>query len=206
MDSAALSLPPLRILLAHHASLADGAPGNTTRRLFDELRQRGHHVRLVTIGDTRSPINVDHCVIDARTGFESFGDHELFDYRDRLRDVLDAEIRDFDPHLVHAQHAWLFAHLALEAGVPYVANLWPAELDALARDNRFERIAHEAAENAGRLIVSDEQLSSRLSQVFTGLDRERLVFVRPDDPAWIDHVLAAYRATLTQRFGDSFRN
>ncbi|MBL8825732.1 MAG: glycosyltransferase [Planctomycetaceae bacterium] len=206
MDAAPLSLPPLRILLAHHAPLDDGAAGQTTRRLFDELRQHGHHVRLITIGDARSPVNVDHCVINARTGFESFGDHELFDYRDRLRDVLDAEIRDFDPHVVHAQHAWLFAHLALEAGVPYVVNVWPAELTAVANDNRFQRIAHEAAENAGRLIMSDPSLQPVVSAVFTGIDRERLVMLPPDDPAWLDHVLSAYRATLANRFGDNFRN
>ncbi len=196
--------PRLRILLAHHASLDDGASGQNTRRLFDELRQHGHLVRLITIGDPRSALSNDHRTIAARKGFDPVGDRELFDYRDQLRDVLDAEIRDFDPHVVHAQHAWLFAHMALEAGVPYVVTVWPEELEAVARDERFHRIAHESAENAGRLIVADAFTRQHASELFAAVDPERFVVLGDDDPAWLDRVLQAYHTTLTNRFGDQF--
>lgn len=219
--------PPLRILLAYHASCHDGVAGANTRRLFVELRRLGHEPRLVTIERQRMPPSADHRAILADpldtaatihfapptfiptgTGWRRFEDlsaREWLDYRDTLREALDDEIRDFDPHLVHAQHVWLFAHLALEAGVPYVATVWPEELEAAA-DERFVRVAHEAAENAGQLLVHDATLKHRLLASFPHVDRERVVELADDDPGWLERIGQAYRTTLTNRFGERFRS
>ena len=53
--------------------------------------------------------------------------------------MLDTEIADFDPQIIHCHHTWVLGHLALESGVPYVLMAQRDELDELARDERYQR-------------------------------------------------------------------
>ena len=53
-----------------------------------------------------------------RLSFADLSDDQIVEYRNALRRKLDRCVERFDPHLIHCQHAWLFAHLALESGAP----------------------------------------------------------------------------------------
>src|SRR4051794_4988792 len=88
---------------------------------------------------------------EGRTQFLALSDVQLALYRDRWRRRLDVSIDQFDPHVVHVQHIWLAAQLALETGVPYLLNGWPAEL-VDCRDERYRVLAEQAAENATQIL------------------------------------------------------
>lgn len=224
MSPAATPLPRLRILLAHHAPLHEGIAGREARRGYDALRQAGHQVRLLLVaGAAQGAANHERWIVsnphdaDADlefhlpafatlesgkpfTPFDELSERQLLEYRDALRMALDAEMGGFDPHVVHAQHAWLLGHAALEAGVPYVLSVWPDELEALSKQARFRRMAHEAAENAGGLFVPDEATRRRAIETFDEVDPER--FVVPDGALpLVEQLEAAYREALGRRFG-----
>lgn len=230
LANAGTSLSRLRILLAHHAPLDHDPPGQQVRRLYDELRTDGHQVRLLTLGQSRQVTNNDERRVicapgpseadlafalprfvaganDATsTSFDRLTNQEWHDYRDVLRQAFDTEVDHFDPHIVHTQHAWLLAHLALEAGVPYAVSVWSEELETVAKDARFSRIAHEAAENAGRLMTTDVTTGLRAAAAFAEVDADRFVVLRDANHLrLVKQVEDVYYAVLTNRFGGTIR-
>lgn len=127
------------------------------------------------------------------TTFAALSDKELAQHRGVLRQALDDEVHRFHPHLIHVQHLWLFAHLALESGAPYVVEVFGPEL---AHDRRVRHLIEQAAENAGRLFVSHEGLRTELHDRFE-LAPERILGTMPTAAS----MASVYEAMLIERFG-----
>src|SRR5262249_16411445 len=103
-----------------------------------------------------------------------------------LRRALDEEIVAFDPQIIHCEQLWLFGHLALESGVPYVLVVHDEELVEASRDARYERLAQEAAENAGRIVVPRAGLAEKVRSMVREHDEhfdERIEIV-----SWVEQV------------------
>jgi hypothetical protein len=219
---------PLRILLTHHFPLDWPAQGQNVGLLAGQLRQRGHEVRCLVVDRGRPHADDDFvrrvvCDPDSptaelkfqlptfdsdgsrgelgTTSFLALSDSELTAYRDVLREALDDEVADFNPHIIHGQHIWIQGHLALEAGVPYLLTAWGPELDAQARDSRYGRYAQEAAENAGLIIVPDELAHRAVTAAFGELDH-RVRLVSDSGPERLEGL---YDDVLRARFGGDFQ-
>jgi hypothetical protein len=139
-----------------------------------------------------------------RQTFENLSDEQLVEYRGALRQRLDRCVMQFDPQVIHCQHAWLFAHLALESGVPYVITAHGPELELARRQPRYGRFVEQAIENASRLLVHNRPAYDQLAALFpeSSTRIEQLPPVSEADPAaWIAQHVACYEAALTQRFG-----
>jgi hypothetical protein len=221
----------MRVLLTNHLPLDGSSSGEITCDLARGLLTAGHQVRCLVVDDARHgseefgsrvrrvvcrqgaagadlpfdfPCFTPHS--RSRQTFSALSDSDLSKYREELRLSLDDEVDEFNPHIVHCQQVWIFGHLALEAGVPYVLSTDGAELPTLSADDRYARLAQEAAENAGRLIVPDEILRERMLTQFGELDGRVLTLDldATSDHArqlWIDNLVAVYRQVLTDRFG-----
>ncbi len=215
-----------RILFTAHAPLEELAAGHATRQLMSALQHAGHQVRVLTVdrASRADELQVRRIIChpqrsDAQLSFElpqfvthagamtfaALNDKQLVEYLEVLRQTLDDEVEHFDPHLIHAQHLWLFAHLALEAGVPYVATVWSEELQALRDDVRCRRMVQEAAENAGRLLVSSTALQAETQTALSDLDDARFTVTPPGavDGAALEQLDDIYRDVLEARFGPS---
>lgn len=217
---------PLRILLTHHLPLDWPASGQSVGALAAQLRQRGHQVRCLVV-DRERPAADDHlvrrvvCNADlpdaplrfplptfelggrnepGTTSFLALSDDELSAYRDVLREALDDEVAQFNPHVVHGQHIWIQGHLALEAGVPYLLSAWGPELQLQQLDSRYQRYAQEAAENAGRIIAANESMHRAVTEAFGELDHR--VVVSAGGPEQFEQL---YEAVLEARFGGEFQ-
>jgi hypothetical protein len=222
----------MRILFASHVPLVDADAGGSADALADGLVRAGHSLRAVVVDGealreewipTRRvvcrrndpsadlPFALPRFVTlpDGRgQRFADLSDEEFVAYRQALRVALDDEIAQFDPQIVHCEHIWLMGHLALESGVPYVLTAYQAELDALRSDARFRRLAEEAAENAGRVIVANEELGRAVHAIFGDLDG-RVVVVHRLEANESDNVAAQcalevadiYRQVLDERLG-----
>lgn len=138
---------------------------------------------------------------------KELSDQQLTAHRDVLRQALDAEIDAFDPHIVHVQPMGVLAHLALEAGAPYVLTASGVELPVDRLDPRFRRLTEEAAENAGRIIALTEDIRIRMIAAFGDLDGRVVAMPaeltsnaahRADAANWLTEI---YRQVLTDRFG-----
>ncbi|MBS0208886.1 MAG: glycosyltransferase [Planctomycetes bacterium] len=223
----------MRILIASHEPWDDAPVGRRVGQLASQLAAAGHQVRLLVVdsgelaggraaslsagvslrhavcraGDTTAMVPFAAPRFVAASEHQSFArltDQQVDQYRDQLRTVFDDEIQEFNPHLVHAEHVWLLGHLALEAGVPYVVEAWGAELELLAVDKRWLRYARETAENAGRILVPNNDVAQQLHQTFPGLETEVTLTSRDDvnTPAGRDKLLDVYRAVVRARCGD----
>ncbi len=207
----------MRVLFAQHVPF-DADP--RAQHLGHQLLASGHDVHGLSVDPAPSniePFSIRHVLCSSvatdadlpfelpqitpngssKRSFASLSDRELTDYRQILRDHLDAEVHTFDPHIIHVQSVWLLGQLALETGVPYVVTVWGPELDDAVLDHRYRPFVEQAAENAGRLIVGDKIQHDRLVATIAGI-RDRVVIARPDD---ITAHLEIYYSVLNQRFG-----
>jgi hypothetical protein len=144
--------------------------------------------------------------------FAALSDRQLAQYRERTRRCLDALIDSFDPHVIHAQHIWVQGQLALETGVPYVLNAWGPELIDYASDERYRRLADQAAENAGRILVPHATLLEQVVSMFDAVaDRAQIMPAglhlsesasAAEQAQAAAELLAIYQSVLAERFGD----
>jgi Glycosyl transferase 4-like domain len=144
--------------------------------------------------------------------FVALSDRQLALYRERTRRRLDELIESFNPHVIHAQHVWVQGQLALETGVPYVLNAWGPELIDYASDERYRRLADQAAENAGQILVPNALLLQQLVTLFeSAAERTQIMpaglhLTESASPAEqgqaAGDLLALYQTVLAERFGD----
>lgn len=216
----------MRILITTHEPLDESPVGQHVAQLSRQLAAAGHHVHLFVVDDGQGTptLPIQTRVIchptwasaavpfdaprvapaDQPNSFARLSDTQLDNYRDALREVLDAKIHQFDPHLVHAQHVWLLGHLALEAGVPYVLEAWGPEFALMTADPRWYRYAQQAAENAGRILAPSNEVAQRVAQAFPGLETGTTL-LPPATLATVagrEQLLEIYRVVVKSRFGD----
>jgi len=212
----------MRILLTHHFPLDETAAGRLVTRLAQQLPAAGHEVRVLVVDDSLArpaPSFVRRLLCNphepqaeltftlprfandeaSELTFDQLGDDQLECYRESLRQALDDEVATFDPHVIHAQHLWIFGYLALEAGVPYVLTAYGPEIETANRDPRYRRYLTQAGENAGR-ILKDASLTRPLR--FGSGEPEPLIEPQPQQ---VESQIAIYRDVLHARFGDSLR-
>jgi hypothetical protein len=189
----------MRILLAHHAPLGTDSAGSQMSVLAPAVQAAGQETRILPIPASHAEFSAGWpSLTPLETGGPSYCDltsAELATHRQVLRKLLDHEVHQFNPHIIHCQHVWVLAHLALETGVPYLVTAHDAELDALSRDARYSRLAHQAAENAGRILVAAAELAARVAQVFPEC-KDRILVVEPSEG---DRVVEICRTVLRER-------
>jgi hypothetical protein len=219
---------PVRILLTNHLPLGDSESGADMLRLARGLARAGHAAWCL-VGDDRRGVRQEDMGLQVRrvvfaqddpeadlafslpslftaSGSATFGalsDRELAQYREAFRRQMDAAVVALDPQVIHCQHLWLDAHLALETGVPYVATAWGPELDACGADARYQRFVDEAAQNAGRIFLPDAPLHARLP-ASTPDTAGRVVLLpepRRDAAVYALRMAEHYQAVLEEWFG-----
>lgn len=224
----------MRILLANDSPLDQDSSSADTLALAQALLAAGHDVHAVLIDhlpvrDIGLPARRLICnsaapqadlafaapAFSGEKTFASLSTAQTAAYREALRRMLDDEIDAFDPQIIHCQHLWLLAHLALESGVPYIATAREVELAMYDQDPRWQRIVCEAAENAGRIIVSDPSLAQRVHDRFGDLEGHVVVAPhlanigsRSAADAAVDVASAAtalYAEALDERLGRQWR-
>jgi hypothetical protein len=212
----------MRVLLTHHFPLAKGNVGQYVVDLAKALQADEHDVRIIAVGDS-SPLDglsvrSIACRSDSESGlpfdvpwfgidpegdltFERLTYDEFNLYRDQLRRELDEEVAAFDPQIIHTQHVWLWAQLALETGVPYVINAWGPEFVTRARDERYRPLADQAAENASRLFVPDEHVRREVLNTFDDLAQRTVLLPAVVDAGLVAALIQHYLTVLEDRFG-----
>jgi hypothetical protein len=211
----------MRILLASHLPPSSYPAGIPLGQLAAGLAAAGHQVRvMLVVGENAAPDDWPSLVVDrivcrhadaaadvpfalpafepaspATQPFSQLSDRQVGLYRDRLRRRLDGAIEVFDPDLIHCQQVWLFGHLALESGAPYVMTAQGPELAALRSDGRYRRLVEQAVENAGGILAANATACNELLALFP--DAADLVLPEPA----LAGIPAIYQAVLKRRHG-----
>ena len=210
----------MRVLVTHHFPLNGSLVGRYSYELASALQQAGHEVRCLVVdtvrdgsepfpvrriccrsGDPTADLDFDIPAFaserQGRQTFETLSDLQLAAYREALRRLLDREVDDFDPHMIHAQHIWVQGQLALETGVSYLLSAWGEELESYAADPRYRPLADQAAENAGKILVSNEAMRDRVVERFESTAERTLVVPKLSAETMVE----IYTATYEERFG-----
>jgi hypothetical protein len=221
----------MRILITSHEPLDAGISGRAAHASTYGLAEAGHNVRLLVVEgdaeaeqepnirrvlchavDPRAPLRFGPPTFEGGsspggpTTFSALSERQLAEYRDVLREEFDRQIDLHDPTIVHCQHVWLFGHLALEAGVPYVLSAYGEEFAAARADGRYRRFMLEAAENAGRILTHDAAASEGVASLVGDLEGRVVPFPLPGAASlhsarWWDPLPELYRNVVVERFG-----
>lgn len=181
----------MRVLFLHHFPLSESAVGRLTARWAAALVDAGHEACLLVVDDRKrdnEPLVAERVVChrddptadlsfelprfstsaDAQAGgtFPALTDAQLAQYREQLRRRLDAQIDRFNPQVIHAQHIWVLGQLSVETGAPYLLSAWGPELVDYELDPRYRTLAEQAATNAGRILVPDDETLREVEEKF----------------------------------------
>ena len=205
----------MRILLTNHFPFHGSGTGLSTYDLAQGLRAAGHDVRGLIVdhqheskegfpvrrivcraGDTHADLPFDLPSFtthpESHQTFHDLTDEQIADYREAMRQAIDAEVDDFDPQIIHCRHIWLQGALVLETGVPYVLCSQGPNLLAYHRDERYHLWAEQAAENAGRIMADTKIMQTAVCDTFD-VDPQRVIQI----PSAID--LRPYQTSKTTR-------
>lgn len=183
----------MRILLVNDSPLVGSGSGTTTEELARALVGAGHEVRCLVVADRAEitapfPVRAIVCSAQAsesalpfdfpawtwhgatRSSYAALTDEQFHHLHETLRVELDREVSDFDPHVIHAQHTGLLAHLALESGVPYVMSAHAASMRVASEDSHLQPLAEQAAENASAVLVTSRFLAAEFKRLFPAVD------------------------------------
>jgi len=199
----------VRILIASHGPIDDAGSGMPLSAVALALDAAGHCVRALAVNggvaqkdlvptrrivcrrdDPAADLPFERPRFPDQPGdgprFTELSNDQLAAYREALRQALEAEIAAFDPQIIYCDRIWLLGHLALESGVPYVLAAHEAELVESRLDERYARLAAEAAENAGRIIVPHSRLALQIQSMLGERDDE--MDERIEIVPWVEYV------------------
>lgn len=189
----------MKVLLTNHFPFHGSGTGSYALDLAKALVGAGHQVECLIVdnkshgdeplaverivcrrGDTTADLPFDFPCFTAHPAsgntFYALTNPELDRYREATRRKLDRIIERFDPDVVHCQHIWIQAHLALESGAPYVVTAQGTDLMGYREDERYQAYANQAAENAGRIVAASEHIRREVLSLFD-VAPERVVTV-----------------------------
>ncbi len=135
--------------------------------------------------DTALPFNFPCFTSHPRSSvtFGDLNDEQLKMYTDVFRTVIEEELEDFRPDIIHAQHAWIMPALAAEHHVPIVITVHGTDLMGYDKWPRLRTYAKAAVDAAGA-VISISKDSSRLIEARFPKDRDKIILVRNGyDPA-----------------------
>ncbi|QGJ70811.1 Hypothetical protein PBC10988_25090 [Planctomycetales bacterium 10988] len=178
----------MRILLTNHLPLSAGRSGEQMELLAKGLLREGHQVKCFVIdrhessngplGYQLDPGHLESLFLGydpptlCSSSFSSqlffdLSDEQIAQYRGISRQSLNRLVDAFDPQIIHTQHLWVQGSLVLETGIPYLVSAQPEDLSGTESDPRFRQWADQGAENAGRIIASEQYLASAVRQRFS---------------------------------------
>lgn len=132
--------------------------------------------------------------------FSDLTDEQVAEYREVYRRALEEEVDKFDPQIIHCQHAWLQANLALETGVPYVLTARWKNIQGYRSDARFRFWVEQAVENAARVVVHNHFMAGQVKETFE-IDNDRIVVIPQAVHVPDDCIETANRSELLQHLG-----
>ena len=179
----------MKVLLINHFPLEGSGSGTYTKNIALHLRKRGHEV-CVIFPENRPvlmlpgirmfpvmfstgkaswsslPFNFPCFTThpQSRTTFADLSSGELAQYLTLFSSVLRQAVREFQPDVIHAQHAWCLSWLASLCDIPLVVTIHGTDLMGCRKWPVFRGFAEEAiAGSAKVLAISQDNRDLALS-------------------------------------------
>lgn len=169
----------MKILIINHSPLIGSGSGIYTMNIAKTLREEGHNIKVITaanslefpdMGDIEiHPIffkykdNVEGqlefnvpCFDQYPTSdvvFYNLSEEQLEEYKEKFKEVLEEEIADFKPDIIHTQHIWIWSSIATEYNLPTVITSHGSDMMGYNIDNSFGKYCIKAINECDKIIT-----------------------------------------------------
>lgn len=90
--------------------------------------------------------------------YSTLSDEEISLYASALKISLQEAVKDFEPDVLHIQHAWVGAGLAADLGIPYIITCHGTDQMGFEQDSRYRAMALKGIWGAHRVIAISNQV------------------------------------------------
>ena len=186
----------MKILIVNHFPLEGSGSGVYTHNLAKELSDMGHEVRAIFPEHTNVEYEgfISRIILfnngyneeyDLDFNFPCFTSHprsnntfyklsknQIYQYVEAFEKVVNQEVKEFKPDIIHAQHLWITPYIASKTDVPYVVTAHGTDLKGFIKDSRYHSYALEGAKKAGKIITISKQVDREVSELY-GVDNDK---------------------------------
>jgi glycosyltransferase involved in cell wall biosynthesis len=219
----------MKILLINHFPLEGSGSGTYTRDVAVYLHKIGHEVSIVfpenavpeaLPGVSLNPVYFNGCTGEASSlpfNFPCFTTHprSVTTFADLSKDELEQYLAAFDraitdamdsfrPDIVHVQHIWILAYLALKHGVPCVITAHGTDLMGYEKWPQFHYYAHNAVEDCGRVISISKDSYRSTIELFPQV-KDKILLLRNGYNDDIFYPVDVDREVLLAKHGLAYR-
>ena len=173
----------MKILMLNHFPLQGSGSGIYTLNVALELQRAGHEVIVITPdhhpvddspfttktilfsnGSNKAELDFNFPCFTTHPRstmtFYELSDEQVEAYMNAWRRHVNAEIKAFQPDIIHAHHVWITPYIANETGLPYVISCHGTDLMGFKRGPRYRDYALTAAQNAHATIAISRQVKN----------------------------------------------
>ena len=169
----------MKILIINHSPLIGSGSGIYTMNIAKALRKKENDIRVITaanslefpdMGDIEiRPIffkykdniegQIEFCVPcfdqypTSDLVFYDMSETQLNKYKNRFREVLEKEIENFKPDIIHTQHIWIWSSIVTEYNVPTVITSHGSDMMGYNIDNSFGKYCRKAINECDKIIT-----------------------------------------------------
>ena len=136
----------------------------------DEVKSAGD--RLGASIDTPLPFNYPCFTTHPRSvvNFFELSDEEIEMYMAAFTAAVEEEIARFKPDIIHVQHIWLLAAIAVQFDLPVIITAHGTDLIGHGKSERFHRYTNLAAEKCRKIISISEDSDKLVHEYFPQAD------------------------------------
>lgn len=169
----------MKILIINHSPFIGSGSGIYTMNIAKALRKSGHTIKVITAANSLAfpdmgdieihPIffkykdNVEGqldfnvpCFDQYPTSdvvFYNLSQNQLKEYEEEFRKVLEEEIENFKPDIIHTQHIWIWSSIVTEYNLPTAITSHGSDMMGYNIDNSFGVYCEKAIENCDKIIT-----------------------------------------------------
>lgn len=190
----------MKILIINHSPFIGSGSGIYTMNIAKSLRDAGQEVKVITaansiefpdMGDIKiHPIFFkykDNIKNQIEFNVPCFDQHPTSDivfynldkkqmkiYQDKFREVLEYEISNFKPDIIHTQHIWVWSSIVTEYNIPTVITSHGSDMMGYDIDNSFYLYGIKAIKGCNKIITISKKNREIVLQRFPEAEKKNI--------------------------------
>ena len=189
----------MKILIINHFPLEGSGSGVYAQNIAISLMKKGHDVTVIMPANTTNYLKIDGIkmhpvffkkeeVIEGQLDFnfpcftthpesiQSFydlNDSQINEYVSAFKRAIDEEIKENKPDVIHAQHIWILASLAVDTGIKTVITAHGTDIIGHKKDDRFHKYTKNAVSKSKKIITISKDNKKLVKDIF-GVDSKKI--------------------------------
>ena len=198
----------MKILVINHSPLIGSGSGIYTMNIAKSLKKAGQDVRVITAANSLEfpdmegimvhPIffkykdNVDGqiefnvpCFDQYPTSdvvFYDMSKNQLKTYEEEFRKVLEEEIKNFKPDVIHTQHIWIWSSIVTEYNIPTIITSHGSDMMGYDMDNSFYPYCIKAINGCDKIVTISKKNNEVVLERFPEAKNKSITLKNGYDP------------------------